>query len=54
MASPGVVGMAEVITPNSTVSSGRLAGTPAMWAYVWVGAAALVLIFIHLAVVGRR
>jgi len=54
MASAGVVGMAEVITPNSVVSNNKLVGTPAMWAFVWVGASALVLVFIHLAVAGRR
>lgn len=53
MASAGVVGMAEVITPNSTVSSTRLVGSPAMWSFVWVGASVFFLVFIHLAIVGR-
>jgi hypothetical protein len=53
MASAGVVGMAEVITPNSTVSSQRLVGSVAMWSFVWVGVSIFFLFFIHLAVVGR-
>jgi len=53
MASAGVVGMSEVITPTSAPASSGLAGTPAMWAFVWVGFAALVLIFLHLAIAGR-
>lgn len=52
MASAGVVGMAEVVTPNSTVSNSKLAGSPAMWSFVWVGAAALFLLFIHMSVRG--
>jgi hypothetical protein len=54
MASAGVVGMAEVVTPNSTVSSNALAGSAAMWSFVWVGASALFLIFVHVAMMGRR
>lgn len=53
MASAGVVGMAEVISPTSAPAASGLAGTPAMWAFVWVGFAALVLIFLHLAIAGR-
>lgn len=53
MASAGVVGMAEVVQPNS-VSTGRgLNGSPAMWSFIWAGAAALFLMWIHLAMVGR-
>lgn len=54
MASAGVVGMAEVVTPNSApAGGGQLAGSPAMWSYIWVGAAALFLIFVHLGLMGR-
>lgn len=53
MANAGVVGMAEVVAPNSTMSSNKLSGSPAMWSYIWVGAAALFLLFVHLALVGR-
>jgi hypothetical protein len=53
MANAGVVGMAEVVSPNSTVSNQKLAGSPAMWSFVWVGAAALILVFLHLAIAGR-
>lgn len=54
MASAGVVGMAEVIVPNSTTSGGgMMRGSPAMWSFVWVGASILFLVFIHLALVGR-
>lgn len=53
MASAGVVGMAEVVTPNSNVTGSSLSGSPAMWSFVWVGAAALFLIMVHLALVGR-
>lgn len=47
--------MAEVVTPNSAPSGGgRLSSmSPALWAYVWVGFAAFVLIFLHLAIMGR-
>lgn len=54
MASAGVVGMAEVVTPNSTVQTTKLSGSPAMWSYIWVGAAVLFLMFIHVAMVGAR
>ena len=53
MASAGVVGMAEVVTPNSVPQSGNFAGSPAMWSFVWVGFAALVLVTLHLAIAGR-
>lgn len=53
MASAGVVGMAEVVTPNSSVSNPGFAGSPAMWSFIWVGAAAFFLVFIHMAVAGR-
>lgn len=54
MANAGVVGMSEVITPNSAVANRGLSGTPAMWSYVWVGFAALVLVTLHMAIAGRR
>lgn len=53
MANAGVVGMAEVVTPNSTVSQNRLAGSVAMWSFIWVGAAVLFLVFVNLAMIGR-
>lgn len=53
MASAGVVGMADVIVPNSSTSGGGMSGSPAMWSFVWVGASILFLFFIHLALVGR-
>jgi hypothetical protein len=49
----GVVGMAEVISPTSTPANTGLSGTPAMWAFVWVGVAGLILVFLHLAIAGR-
>ena len=52
MASAGVVGMAEVVVPNSG-SSGKGLGTNVMWSYVWVGAAVLFLMFCHMAMLGR-
>ena len=52
MAQAGVIGMSEVLTPSSSPGTG-VSGTPAMWAFVWVGFAALVLIFLHLAIAGR-
>lgn len=52
MASAGVVGMAEVITPTSQGKS-ALAGSPAMWAFIWVAAASLFLVFMNMAIVGR-
>lgn len=54
MASAGVVGMAEVVTPNSSPSGRHVnMATPALWSFVWVGFAAFVLIVLHLAIVGR-
>jgi hypothetical protein len=53
MASAGVVGMAEVVQPNSASSGGPGMGSNVMWTYVWAGAAALFLLFCHLALVGR-
>jgi hypothetical protein len=53
MASAGVVGMSEVVTPNSVTSNNGINGTPAMWAFVWVGAAALFLLMINMAMIGR-
>lgn len=53
MANAGVVGMAEVVTPNST--TGKTAGKMDVttWSFVWAGAAALFLLFCHMALVGR-
>lgn len=53
MANAGVVGSAEVFMPNSAPANTGLAGTPAMWSFVWVGVAALILMFLHLAISGR-
>jgi hypothetical protein len=54
MASAGVVGMADVIVPNSNLNGGgSLNGTPAMWSFIWVGLAILFLTFIHMALIGR-
>jgi hypothetical protein len=53
MANAGVVGMAEVIVPSSAPASSRLSGSPAMWSFVWVGFAALILVTMHLAIAGR-
>lgn len=54
MANAGVVGMAEVVVPNSSGNStGMGAGSPVMWSMVWVGLSVLFLVFIHLALVGR-
>lgn len=52
MASAGVVGMAEVVVPNSGTSAKTL-GTNVMWSYVWVGAAVLFLMFVHVSMMGR-
>jgi len=52
MASAGVVGMAEVVSPTSQ-SNSRLSGSPAMWAFIWTAAAALFLVFMNMALVGR-
>lgn len=53
MAAAGVVGMAEVVTPNSSPAGSQLAGSPAMWSFVWVGFATLILVTLHLAIAGR-
>jgi hypothetical protein len=54
MANAGVVGMAEVIVPSSAPANrGFTAGSVAMWSFVWVGFAALLLVTLHLAIVGR-
>jgi hypothetical protein len=53
MANAGVVGMSEVIVPNSSTTGRGLNGTPAMWSLVWVGLSILFLVFMHLALVGR-
>ena len=54
MASAGVVGMAEVLVPNSSATGrGFKFGTPASWSMVWVGLSVLFLFMIHLAMVGR-
>lgn len=53
MASAGVVGMAEVVTPNSTVTSRRFSGSVAMWSMVWVGVAVFMLVTMHVALLGR-
>jgi hypothetical protein len=45
--------MAEVVTPNATVSGG-ISGSPALWSYIWVGAAVLFLMFVHTAMRGVR
>lgn len=54
MAPQGVVGMSEVIVPNSTAGQSRFLGTPAMWSFIWVGVAVVFLFMIHLALLGRR
>jgi len=53
MASAGVVGMAEVVVPNSNPVGGGMNGTPAMWSMIWVGVSILILFMIHLALIGR-
>jgi hypothetical protein len=54
MAPKGVVGMSQVVVPNSTTGQSRFLGTPAMWSFVWVAAAVLLLFMIHVALLGRR
>lgn len=54
MAPKGVVGMSEVIVPNSTAGKTQFFGTPAFWAFVWVAASVLFLFLIHVALLGRR
>jgi len=53
MAAAGVVGMAEVIQPNSVSTPGGWSGTPAMWSMIWVALSVLILVFLHLALIGR-
>jgi hypothetical protein len=53
MASAGVVGMAEVVSPNSTVTNSKFTGSVAMWSFIWVGIAVLFLLFVHVAAMGR-
>lgn len=54
MANAGVVGMAEVVVPNSSATPNRLSpGTPALWSFVWVGVSILFLMFINMAMLGR-
>jgi hypothetical protein len=53
MASAGVVGMAEVVQPNSSNATSALSGSVAMWSFIWVGVAALFLMFVHVASLGR-
>lgn len=53
MANAGVVGMAEVVSPSSSINNNGLSGTPAMWAFVWVGLAVLFLMMVHTAAAGR-
>lgn len=53
MASAGVVGFSEVVVPNSVSTPNKLSGTPAMWSFIWVGAAIFVLVFLHLGLLGR-
>lgn len=53
MASAGVVGMAEVVTPNSMVTSRQFNGSVAMWSFVWAGAAVFLLVTMHVALLGR-
>jgi|HubBroStandDraft_1064217.scaffolds.fasta_scaffold15150_6 hypothetical protein len=51
---PGIVGMAEVVVPNSVATPNRLsAGTPAFWSFVWVGLAVIFLMFVNTAMLGR-
>lgn len=54
MAPRGVVGMSEVVVPNSTAGQSRFFGTPAMWSFIWVAAAVAFLFMVHLALLGRR
>jgi len=45
--------MAEVVQPNSVASGGRNLGSNVLWSYIWAGAAALFLLFCHMAMIGR-
>ena len=53
MANAGVVGMAEVVQPNSVGGKSQGVMDVSMWSFVWAGAAALFLLFCHMALVGR-
>lgn len=53
MANAGVVGMSEVIVPNSTTATTGWRGAPVMWSFIWVGVSIFILMFIHLAMAGR-
>lgn len=53
MANAGVVGMGEVVVPNSVSNGTGMNGTPAMWSFVWVGLSVLFLVMVHLAMIGR-
>lgn len=54
MANAGVVGMAEVVVPNSSTTPNKMsAGSPAFWSFVWVGISILFLMFVNLAMIGR-
>lgn len=54
MAPVGVVGMSEVVVPNSAGGKSRFLGTPAMWSFIWVAVAVAFLFMVHLALLGRR
>lgn len=51
MTNAGVVGASSVFTPTSNPAVGM--NSTAMWSFVWVGIAALILMFLHLAIAGR-
>lgn len=53
MANAGVVGMAEVLSPNSAQGKTSSKMDVTTWSFVWAGAAALFLLFCHMALVGR-
>lgn len=50
----GVVGMSEVVVPNSSTGKSKFFGTPAMWSFIWVAASLFLLFMIHVALLGRR
>jgi len=53
MANAGVVGMAEVVQPNSVSGTTAVGMDVFTWSMIWAGAAALFLLFCHMALVGR-
>lgn len=53
MANAGVVGMAEVLSPNSGTGKTGSKMDVTTWSFIWAGAAALFLLFCHMALVGR-